>query len=351
MTDLERQFHDAMKEVYRRAKDECGYPANYLLNMVNELGGLAAAKALLGTHKVSQGFTKLFELKRLDLSVEALVLRSEFSSLFSQTELEVACLRLADLGYQVPDLRPGRVSEPETVPGGRARRGSRLHLQNLVNRHTDWLNCLLLSASPSLQVFAAADPNWVSPLERDGYQEFQDTAFLQQVGRSHLKGQLAAFWPTGGPVWDGLATVPGKNGGQGIILLEAKSHADELRGPGSQASEPSRQRITQSLEAVKEHLGVPKGVDWITSAYYQYANRLAHLYFLQELAQVPTWLVFLYIVNDVEQNGPRAMVEWESTLSEVKSALKLPVRHPLSSRVVSLFAPAISPCHASTKTG
>ncbi len=309
--------------------------AQYLGRIFGAYGTTTAISMLIGMgilakSEVSEGFIKLWRLQRLDFSVEALVLRPEFRSLFTQHELAVAHRRLADLGYRVP----------EPAHNGSAHKGSQLHLQNLVNRYTDLLNCLLLSASPSLRKYVAAHPDWVSPLETEEFREYRDAAFLKKVGLPQLVDELASFWPAGGPAWDGLATVVGKNGGKGVILLEAKSHAAELRGPGSQASDPSRHRIIRSLEAVKEYLGVPRGADWVSSPYYQYANRLAHLYFLHELAQVPTWLVFLYFVNDVEQNGPRTVAEWEPVLAEIKSSLQLPIDHRLSARVVTLFAPA-----------
>ena len=37
--------------------------------------------------------------------------------------------------------------------------------------------------------------------------------------------------------------------------------------------------------------------DW-SGTFYQYANRLAHLYLLHELNDVDAWLVFVYFVGD-----------------------------------------------------
>ena len=70
------------------------------LQMLNERGGLATARALLsGTP--SDGFTKLWELGRLDLAVEALVIREQWHSMFSSTELAVARRRLTDAGFKI----------------------------------------------------------------------------------------------------------------------------------------------------------------------------------------------------------------------------------------------------------
>jgi hypothetical protein len=52
--------------------------------------------------QVSDGFTTLWEHGRLDLSVEAHVLRPEFVGLFSAEERAIAAKRLSDYGYEAP---------------------------------------------------------------------------------------------------------------------------------------------------------------------------------------------------------------------------------------------------------
>src|SRR5713226_7374561 len=94
MTELETQFHEAMIDSYKKAKKECGYNATYFLTMVIDKGGLAAAQTLLATDGPSEGFTKLWELKRLDLSLETYVLKPEFATLFTDQEKDIARRRL-----------------------------------------------------------------------------------------------------------------------------------------------------------------------------------------------------------------------------------------------------------------
>lgn len=95
----EAAFHAAMVDAYRRAKDEAGYPGTGFLRMVSERGGMAAARQLLHASSVSDGFTALWERKRLDLTMEALVLRPEFGALFTAEELAAARHRLEQYGY------------------------------------------------------------------------------------------------------------------------------------------------------------------------------------------------------------------------------------------------------------
>ena len=223
---------------------------------------------------------------------------------------------------------------------GRASKGSQFHLQNLVSDYPEYLNCLILSVSPSLRIYAATHPKWVSPLASDDYAEYQDGQFLEAIGFPKFSRKLADFWPQRGPVWDAFATVEGKSGSQGVILLEAKSHIPELANPSysCKATGKSLEQIKKSLTTVKRELKVKRKIEWLGD-YYQYANRLAHLYFLNISGQVPTWMVFLYFVGDVEQNGPSTVVEWTSSIDQIYEKLGLPKEHLLEQTIITVFAP------------
>lgn len=226
----------------------------------------------------------------------------------------------------------------------RASKGSQFHLQNLVNDYPEYLNCLILSNSPSLCTYAAMHPKWVSPLASDNYAEYQDRKFLEAIGFPKFSHKLADFWPPGGPAWDALATVEGKSGSPGVILLEAKSHILELANPSyaCRATDKSLEQIKKSLTTVKRELKVKRKIEWL-GEYYQYANRIAHLYFLTIIAQVPTWMVFLYFVGDVEHNGPSTVVEWTASINQVQDKLGLPEHHLLEETIITVFAPVPVP--------
>lgn len=102
MNDIERQFNKAMVAVYEDAKRETGYNATRFLQMISEQGGVATARQLLHSTNVSDGFTALWERRRLDLAVESVVLKPEFEALFSDEEQEIARARLTSYGYETP---------------------------------------------------------------------------------------------------------------------------------------------------------------------------------------------------------------------------------------------------------
>ena len=88
-----------MIEIYNEAK-AIGYTATYFFQMLHQQGGLSTAKFLINATSVSSGYSKLWEMKRLDLTVEALVYEnSEWHSLFTSDELERCRSRLIEFGY------------------------------------------------------------------------------------------------------------------------------------------------------------------------------------------------------------------------------------------------------------
>jgi hypothetical protein len=94
----EHAFHLDMISIYNQAKRDLGYIASRFLHMLDQ-GGLAAARQLLHAPRVSYGLITLLEHQRLDLTVEAHVLKPEFQYLFTQEELEIARARLDQYGY------------------------------------------------------------------------------------------------------------------------------------------------------------------------------------------------------------------------------------------------------------
>ena len=99
MTDIERRFSEAMFAIYREARD-IGYTPSTFFRMLHEKGALQTARQLINASQPSDGYTRLWELERLDLSVEAVVHgNTEWHELFTQDELQRCEKRLADYGY------------------------------------------------------------------------------------------------------------------------------------------------------------------------------------------------------------------------------------------------------------
>ena len=97
--NLPARFHQEMLRIYDEAST-FGYHPTYFRRMVIDHGGVQAAKILLGKDSPSYGFERLWEARRLDISVEALVLREPWYRLFDEGELKEAERRLDGSYYQ-----------------------------------------------------------------------------------------------------------------------------------------------------------------------------------------------------------------------------------------------------------
>ncbi len=97
---LEAEFDERMLEIYQRALSELHYNASRFLQMLHEHRGLRTAQILLHSATVSEGYTKLWELRRLDLTVEAVIHDGQrWHPLFTPNELAICQQRLSDYGY------------------------------------------------------------------------------------------------------------------------------------------------------------------------------------------------------------------------------------------------------------
>ncbi|MBK9925531.1 MAG: hypothetical protein IPP66_09595 [Anaerolineales bacterium] len=212
---------------------------------------------------------------------------------------------------------------------GPASRGSQKWLQFAINEKQPILDSEVLECLPEKE---RRSITWVSPIKSDEYAEYRDNEFLEQLNIKLSHHPLLSFWPRKGPQWDGLAKMEdGK-----VLLVEAKAHLSEMRSPASRASASSLELIRKSLDEVKSFLGINPEKDW-SGTYYQYTNRIAHLYLLRELNQIPAYLIFLYFINDTEMKGPTSKAEWQTSIHELGNYLGLPVQHKLSKYILHVY--------------
>jgi hypothetical protein len=96
---LEQKFHRESISGCEELRKEHGYNPTYWVRMVHEHGAVQAAKLLLRASNAQEGLFRLWELKRLDMSIEAMVIDPQYGSLFSEEERKLARKRLDDLGF------------------------------------------------------------------------------------------------------------------------------------------------------------------------------------------------------------------------------------------------------------
>ncbi len=116
------------------------------------------------------------------------------------------------------------------------------------------------------------------------------------------------------------------------MLVEDKAHMRELLSSPCAATAPaSRARIAQVPGATKAALGAEERSDRMV-CYYQYANRLAHPWWLHEQG-IEAHLLFVNAVGDTDMKGPATAEAWHIALQAADYALGLPSRHALSAHV------------------
>ena len=114
INETERRFHADMVNGAERLKREIRYNPTRFMRMVAELGGAEAARHLLRGPDASDGFTTLWEHRRLEMSVEAFVLLPWYRNLFTEDELATAERRLLKYGFDLERFLRSAADRPPT---------------------------------------------------------------------------------------------------------------------------------------------------------------------------------------------------------------------------------------------
>ena len=205
--------------------------------------------------------------------------------------------------------------------------GSQKDLQILINEKKD-----LLDQDLSSIMKKNINVTWKSPLETDQFAEYRDDEFLRILNLdSRIVVPLEEFWPKRGPQWDALG-VDNKT----VFLVEAKAHVPEIVSPPTGAGPESKSRIMDTFAEVKEYLNANNSIDW-AGTFYQYTNRIAHLYYLRVLNGIDAYLVNIYFLNDKSVDGPSTKDEWIGALTVIKQYLGIPKRNKLDKYMLEIF--------------
>jgi hypothetical protein len=212
-----------------------------------------------------------------------------------------------------------------TQPSGK--RGSQKWIQKLINEKPEFLG---VKIRRNLNLSQDESIRWLSPLKSDQYAEYRDQGFLKLLRVKLEKPPLDEFWPRGGPQWDAL----GRSSSGKLFLVEAKSHISELISTLHAKDKNSVERIQKSLGETKRYLNSKTEFDW-SKCFYQYTNRLTHLYLLRK-NELPAYLVFVYFINDSEMKGPTTVCEWEGAIRLLHTCLGIG-RHKLRKFITEVF--------------
>lgn len=211
-------------------------------------------------------------------------------------------------------------------------KGSQKWVQEIINLCPGFLNRLIQQKLASL---SGREIQWTSPLEQDKFAEYRDAAFLENLHLQIFTQELEKFWPKMGPRWDALGRTLDQEDRKAFILVEAKANVPELVSFCGAQDKTSLNKISESLAETQRWLNCREPhIDW-KCGFYQYANRLAHLYFLREKSRKEAYLVFLYFVGD-STHIPTSRETWNAAL-EVQMKLMGLSAESLTGKVIDLF--------------
>jgi hypothetical protein len=209
-------------------------------------------------------------------------------------------------------------------------KGSQKWIQDIINICPELLNGLIQQKFTSL---SGREICWKSPLKEDDFSEYRDTAFLENINLQELVAELKKFWPKNGPQWDALGRT---SDGRAFILIEAKANVPEIVSSCGATDKESQKTISERLYETQRWLNcrAPR-FDW-KYGFYQYANRLAHLYFLREKSNKEAYLVFLYFVDDPTYK-PTSQEAWNSALKLQEKLMGLSAGSLRHRGIIDLF--------------
>ena len=164
-----------------------------------------------------------------------------------------------------------------------------------------------------------------------------------------LETQWSKFWPTGRGIhnWDSQSGKWIGPGGPDRCLLKRKRIQMECYQDCKASNPDSIEMIQNAFLQVKNALGVDARKDWMHGC-YQFANRLATLWFLQE-QKIPAHLLFIYFTGDKRPVSPNSQWNhdcpadedgWKDSLTKQADLIGLPNSHHLSARIHKLFLSA-----------
>lgn len=217
--------------------------------------------------------------------------------------------------------------------------GSEWHLLRFMGRHRHLFDKMIISSIGKGSFISWLDFRFS---DQDSYdRELKGLEFLSQF--KNLQQKWAAFWPQSGNVqnWDGIGwlyNLDEHDNSPELILLEAKAHLDELKSDcKAEVGGKGYRTIVNAMRQVQNALGIFNSGDWLKN-YYQYANRIAALWFLNENG-IPARFASVYFIGDDHKGKdcPQNKSEWDIALRKQDQYLGIDREHPLKDRIHKVF--------------
>ena len=172
----------------------------------------------------------------------------------------------------------------------RARKGSKFWMQAIANDELLTARLETLLDERNLQ--------WLSPLEAESFKEYQlkePKIFSDALGLSRDEfREKFSFWPTNQPHWDAIAVSAD---GKVLYLFEAKAHVKETFSRITATNPDSVKKISAALRVTFDELSTAGDFAAWTEKFYQLANRLTFLRFMNRMTLPKVDRVELVLLN------------------------------------------------------
>jgi hypothetical protein len=185
---------------------------------------------------------------------------------------------------------------------------------------------------------------WRSPLEELKKRTYSDKSFLKCFGLEKSWDKLSDFWPSGGPKW----YVLGQISPDSPVLVEVKAETKTKTKFGevtsnsckAKAKGKSRSQIIAAFKKVCDDLGIQSThqgweANW-TGKYYQYANRISHLWWLRKQG-LDAKLLFINFIDAKKGEEQACQDEWKDEFAKADRVLGLPLTHKLSEYIHHIY--------------
>ena len=168
---------------------------------------------------------------------------------------------------------------------------------------------------------------WISPRADENYAEYKlnQEKMLEwlDIIDKDVANEVFSFWPKQQSQWDGIAVT---KDWKDYYLIEAKAHLSEVDTPrkflvpgSSQGKLANDELILKSMKEAYDALADGGDFENWKSKYYQLANRMTFMYFLNKsplLKDKRFHIVLLNFVNDLDYK-PTSKAAWEEHYKDI----------------------------------
>ena len=96
LSELANKFHAALEQTNELAKKHCNHNPKRIVIMMAQYGAVETAKRLMAGNPSTSGYLVAAGCGRLDITIEATMLKPEFAPLFTEAELNEVRRRLPE---------------------------------------------------------------------------------------------------------------------------------------------------------------------------------------------------------------------------------------------------------------